>query len=164
MFVFVCLFVCLFLCETIHKTIQILSASRLCLTVFNQSLSQFAERHNFPPDVTSSFANLALGAVLLLGSYSDQLSLVFQEWSLYNANFSRLIQHAGQFSYRPLSADVNGSVIDSRTYFSIRQFLYRRNRTVLENDLFITNWVRGEVELWNACACLSVYGCFCIDV
>ena len=109
------------------------------MPVFKESLTDFAKRHNFPPDVTSSFANLALGTLLLKGG--DAFSSVYDVWKNNNANFSRLIQHAAQFAYRPLASDSSSSVVDSRTYYVMKEFLSQRDPGLLKNDTFVTNWV-----------------------
>ena len=89
--------------------------------------------------MTSSFANLALGTLLLKGG--DAFSAVYEVWRNNNANFSSLIQHVAQFAYRPLSSDSSNNMIDSRTYYVMEDFLSQRDRGLLENDSFVTNWV-----------------------
>ncbi|XP_070207594.1 uncharacterized protein [Littorina saxatilis] len=126
-------------CPLGKATLNKIKNNRLCLEVYNQSLSDYAEAHSLPPDVTSSFANLALGA--LLASGGDHFSSVFDVWKNSNANFSRLIQHADTFAYRPLSTNSSANVIDSRSYYIIEKFLSQRDSGELEKDAFVTNWI-----------------------
>eukprot|EP00820_Chromera_velia_P020951 Cvel_29564.t1-p1 / transcript=Cvel_29564.t1 / gene=Cvel_29564 / organism=Chromera_velia_CCMP2878 / gene_product=hypothetical protein / transcript_product=hypothetical protein / location=Cvel_scaffold4063:1-3527(-) / protein_length=513 / sequence_SO=supercontig / SO=protein_coding / is_pseudo=false len=94
---------------------------------------------NVPPDFDDSFVNLGLGALL-----KEQRKEFPQSWAAFegmNGNNWMASRALVQFAYRPESDDFDQSVLDPRTYFWIREFLWEKTGQV-EGGLFLpSTWV-----------------------
>ncbi|XP_076451206.1 uncharacterized protein LOC143287147 [Babylonia areolata] len=126
-------------CPLASQGLQEIRNDKVCLQYFNQSLSDYAKRHNYPPDVTSSFANLALGALLHMGG--DGFSSAHDVWRSKNANMTHLVDHASRFAYQPLSSEASNNVIDSRAYYVIQEYLSQQGSNASENVSLVTCWI-----------------------
>jgi len=75
-----------------------------------------------PADFDDSALNWTLGVSLF------QLRNIFPElWFVYSAkkfDFSKLARHAVEYSYRPFSDEKNVNVIDPRSFYAMREFLW----------------------------------------
>lgn len=127
-------------CTVGKETLSSIEKNKLCKNAFDASLADFAKLHNFPPDVTSSFANLAFGALLRKGGKS--YSAAFQVWENANKNYSLLTKHASTFAYKPSAEDVNVNIIDSRTYHNLAGYLGNASLSeMIQNAHLLTNWI-----------------------
>ncbi|KAK7486103.1 hypothetical protein BaRGS_00022712 [Batillaria attramentaria] len=127
-------------CTGGKQSLANIKQNALCLEVFQTSLADYAKRYNFPPDITSSFANLALGALLKKGGKSYEAA--FEVWENANRNFSSLTQHVSSFAYKPDSKNAKENIIDSRTYYNLAGFLSGDTASEKENSVELcTNWI-----------------------
>ncbi|KAL8620082.1 hypothetical protein ACOMHN_015364 [Nucella lapillus] len=127
-------------CPQTSQALQDIQGDELCLPYFNESLSESAKRYNFPPDVTSSFANLALGVLLQMAGDNASASAL-EAWKKKNAKMTSLVKHVYQFAYRPLTSESPNNVIDSRLYYVMEKYLSQRSSGFLENAAFVTYWI-----------------------
>ena len=88
-----------------------------------------------PPDFDDTFVNLGFGS--LLSKYKSQS--LFQKWKVNNSDVLGVFEAVKKYAYRPFSSNLT-SLIDPRTYFYIRSFLYSIENTSYP-AAFVTTWV-----------------------
>ena len=75
-----------------------------------------------PADFDDTFVNIGLGSLLM----EQRLSFpdAFVEWTLNNTKLETAFNALKTFSYRPFQQELDYSLIDPRTFFYLRDFLY----------------------------------------
>ncbi len=96
---------------------------------------------HIPADFDDSSVNIGLGAML---SAHHPNQLLFQRWKENNSNFTQVFNKLKKYAYRPFSSDENG-IIDSRTYFAMRSYLYSLEERHLP-AAFVTTWAHSISE------------------
>ena len=87
--------------------------------------------------------NLGLGATL--SKLKNQYPKVFNSWLANNTDVNRLAEVTSKYAYRPFDSDVNKNVIDTRTYFWTREFIYEAQSSGQPLAL-ITTWIQNIEE------------------
>ncbi len=90
-----------------------------------------------PPDFDDTYVNLGLGS--LLSKYKLSHQDFFQKWKINNTNSLAVFQALKMYAYRPFSPNLATSLIDPRTYFYIRNFLYSIEDSPYP-AAFVTTW------------------------
>lgn len=94
-----------------------------------------------PADFDDTSVNLGLGTLLKNYSAANEKDF-FQRWWTNNTNFTNALQALKLYAYRPLSSNNDSNTIDPRTYFYMRDYLYRlkeENRPAA----FVPTWVHN---------------------
>ena len=76
-----------------------------------------------PADFDDTFVNVGLGSLLMEQRFS--FPNAFVEWTLNNTKLETVFDALKTFSYRPFHQDLDCSLIDPRTFFYLRNFLYK---------------------------------------
>lgn len=86
-----------------------------------------------------------MGLGTLLKEYSSINGTAYQSWSRRNQNIRGVVAALKKYAYRPFSTSTDSNLIDSRSFFHLRDFIYEmqsQNRTVA----FITTWIMDLSE------------------
>ncbi len=93
------------------------------------------EAFRLPPDFDDSLLNAGLGSLL----FSSNLPVeVYNNWKEANKNYTYIFKALKKYAYRPFSSGEE-SLVDPRTYFYIRKYLYSINNTQYP-AAFVTTW------------------------
>jgi len=109
---------------------------------FTQGKSkEFLKRFNMPPDTDDTGLALCLGASLKKSSekFPDAAHL----WDKNNHRFSEILKMIKHYAYRPFSENKDSNIIDPRTYYWMREYLQKQDKS---NGLFITTWLQNVYE------------------
>jgi len=80
---------------------------------------------HIPADADDTFVNMGLGSLLQKYKYHDT---VYSKWLQANPHISNPIKKLLQYSYQPFGYNLNNSIIDPRSYFYLRNFLYENEK------------------------------------
>jgi hypothetical protein len=96
-----------------------------------------------PADFDDTFVNLGLGAMLMQQrlDFPDP----FVEWTLNNTRLGTVFESIKKYAYRPFSNSLDSNLIDPRTYFYMRDFLYSVQEEG-KNLSLITTWIMNFSE------------------
>ena len=98
---------------------------------------------HIPADFDDTFVNIGLGS--LLHSAPDNSSTLYSMWQRNNSNFVAAMKALVQYAYRPLSEDVDSSLIDPRTYFFMKDYLYSRVANT-STAAFVSTWAQNLTQ------------------
>jgi len=96
-----------------------------------------------PADFDDTFVNIGFGS--LLAKYSVISSGPYQAWRSKNSKFVQAFEALKLYVYRPLSGNIDSDLIDPRTFYYLREYLY----SVQDNDqpaAFVVTWVQNMTE------------------
>ena len=96
-----------------------------------------------PADFDDTFVNIGFGA--LLANYSSISKGPYEAWWTNNTNFTDAMKALKKYAYRPLSDNVDTSLIDPRTFLYMRDYLY----LIQEKNMsaaFVPTWVQNLTE------------------
>lgn len=96
-----------------------------------------------PKDFDDTFINIGLGH-LLKNVYNSNLTL-YKTWSSRNQNLQGVLDALKKYVYRPFSNDLNSNIIDPRTYFYLREFIYD-SQSRNESLALVTTWILNLAE------------------
>ena len=96
--------------------------------------------YHIPPDFDDTFVNLGFGFLLSNRSASDSL---YPLWWKSNSNNIEALKALKMFAYRPFSNDTNSNLIDSRTFFYLRDYLYEIQQENRLPAVFATTWAQN---------------------
>lgn len=89
---------------------------------------------------------MGLGALLSgHASRNHQSSALFQDWTKENINFVQSITALKKYAYRPDSDTLDYGMLDPRTFFYIREYLYQME-TQNKKGAFVVTWVLNLSE------------------
>lgn len=86
---------------------------------------------NVAPDADDTSVNIMVGS--LLKRYTSN-STYYARWLKDNPHISTAIKTIMQYTYQPFGNTINNSLVDSQTYFYLRNFLYH-NKELGNTDL-----------------------------
>jgi len=87
-----------------------------------------------PADFDDTFVNIGFGS--LLAKYSVISSGPYQAWRSKNSKFVQAFEALKLYVYRPLSGNIDSDLIDPRTFYYLREYLY----SVQDNDSLQHLW------------------------
>ena len=96
-----------------------------------------------PADFDDTFVNIGFGS--LLAKYGVTSSGPYQAWRSNNSNLVRAFEALKLYAYRPLSGNIDSDLIDPRSFYYLREYLY----PVHENNqpaAFVATWVQNITE------------------
>ncbi len=111
----------------------------LIAEVDNDALNAFC----IPPDFDDTYLNLGLGATL--SNLKNQYPKVYNSWLSNNTEINRLAEVTSKYAYRPFDLDLDKNVIDTRTYFWSREFIYEA-QSAGQPLALITTWIQNIGE------------------
>jgi hypothetical protein len=111
----------------------------LIAEVDNDALNAFC----IPPDFDDTYLNLGLGATL--SKLKNQYPKVYNSWLSNNTEINRLAEVTSKYAYRPFDLDIDKNVIDTRTYFWSREFIYEA-QSAGQPLALITTWIQNIGE------------------
>ncbi len=93
-----------------------------------------------PADFDDSALNWTLGSSLF--RLRNAFPEMWSAWSANNFDFNKLARHAVEYSYRPFCNDKNVNAIDPRTFYAIRELLWRLEESGCGTPEFmlLTTW------------------------
>jgi hypothetical protein len=102
-----------------------------------------------PADFDDSALNWTLGSSLF--QHRGELPELWFDWSANNFDFNKLAQHAVECSYRPFCKDKNVNAIDPRSFYAIREFLWKQEESGCGTSEFslLTTWastIKGNLQ------------------
>jgi hypothetical protein len=99
-----------------------------------------ASAFSLPSDFDDSALNWSLGFSLY--KLSEKIHEPWLTWSSYNFKFEKLAKRTIDCAYRPFANDNNLSVIDPRSFFAIREFLWNleANKRGTPDFALLTTW------------------------
>lgn len=103
-----------------------------------------------PKDFDDTFINIGLGN-LLKDVYNSNSSL-YKKWLSNNQNLQGVLDVLKKYAYRPFSSEVNSNIIDPRTYFYLRDFIYNsqsRNESLALVSTWILNLAEDKVSFYK---------------
>ena len=109
--------------------------------IFEYLSHRWKETTKITPDFDSGAANIGVGSWL---SRYHVNQIPFQMWKEKNSNFTLYFKDLKKYAYRPFNTDERGT-IDSRTYFSLREFF----NSIAEEHYpaaFVTTWILSISE------------------
>ena len=108
--------------------------------VFRQD---FVNEFHIPADADDTFVNIGLGSLLQKYKYHDA---AYSKWLQANPHISYPIVKLLQYSYQPFGDTLNNSIIDTRTYFYLRNFFYE-SENLRNTDLKLpATWMTSFYE------------------
>ena len=100
--------------------------------------------YHFPPDADDTFVNIGLGS--LLHKYKGH-NTAYSKWLQANPNISNAIFELLHYSYQPFGDTLdNSSIIDPRSYFYLRNFLYKNENLKINNLRLPAVWMSNFNE------------------
>ena len=87
---------------------------------------------HLPADADDTFVNMGLGG--LLHKYKDHDTIAYSKWLQTNPHISNAIAEVSHYSYQPFGDTIDKCMIDPRSYFYLRNFLYK-NENLGNTDL-----------------------------
>ena len=96
-----------------------------------------------PADFDDTFVNIGFGS--LLAKYGVISSGPYQAWRSKNSKFVQAFEALKLYAYRPLSGNIDSDLIDPRTFYYLREYLY----SVQDNNqpaAFVVTWVQNMTE------------------
>ena len=98
---------------------------------------------HIPPDADDTFVNIGLGS--LLHKYKDH-NTAYLKWLQDNPHISNAVTKLLHYSYQPFGDTIDKCIIDPRSYFYLRNFLYK-NKNLGNTDLvFPPTWMISFYE------------------
>jgi len=96
--------------------------TRTVATFYLLNRYSIVQAFKIPADFDDTFVNIGLGSLLM----EQRLSFpnAFVEWTLNNTKLELAFDALKTFSYCPFQQDLDCSLIDPRTFFYLRDFLY----------------------------------------
>ena len=92
-------------------------------------------------DADDTFINIGFGSLLL--KYKDT---IYSKWLQANPHISNAIAELINYSYQPFGDTLDSSIIDPRTYFYLRDFLYKNENLGNKNLMLPTTWMLSFSE------------------
>ena len=109
-------------------------------------VSNLMTHFKIPSDADDTACNLALGTALL--RFKDSFPVSSSLWLTANQNIQSIFQYFIKYAYRPFSNDESESIIDSRTYFWMHDFLNKHSQSEdLQSVAFISTWFQSLKEI-----------------
>ena len=96
-----------------------------------------------PADFDDTFVNLGFGS--LLANYALISKGPFEAWQTNNTNFVQAVEAIKKYAYRPRSGNIDTDLIDPRTFFYMREYLF----SMEENNqpgAFVVTWIQNLSE------------------
>lgn len=103
----------------------------------------FTDDFHIPADADDTFVNIGLGSLLQKSVYHDT---AYSKWLQVNPHISNAISKLLRDSYQPFGDTVNNSIIDPRTYFYLRNFLYESEKLKNTSLKLPTTWMISFYE------------------
>ena len=104
-----------------------------------------AAAFHIPADFDDTFVNIGMGALLASYSATNHSSLPFQTWMKYNENFTKAMAALKKYAYRPHSGNLDNGMVDTRTYFYIREYLHEMEAEKRQGA-FVLTWALNLTE------------------
>ena len=116
---------------------QLLNINYNFLSIIRLSLT---EAFNIPADADDTFVNIGFGS--LLKNYQTFSAAPFEAWKINNTELVKAIEALKLYAYRPFSDSLDTNLIDTRTYFYLRDFLYAANAAKQPLAL-VSTWIQN---------------------
>lgn len=100
------------------------------------------DSYHIPADSDDTFVNLGFGFLLSQRQSQDGFKL----WQKRNWNRIEVMKALKKYAYRPFSNDTNSNLIDTRTYFYLRDYLYDIQQSNKHLAVFATTWSQNLEE------------------
>ena len=104
-----------------------------------EDLSKF----HIPADADDTFVNIGLGSLLF--KYKDHDTAYFK-WLQANPHISNAITELLNYSYQPFGDTLDNTIIDPRSYFYLRKFLYKNEKLGINNLKLPATWMMSFNE------------------
>ena len=98
---------------------------------------------NIPADFDDTFVNLGLGAMLTQQRFKFPNAHI--EWTVNNTHLETVFENLKKYAYRPFSDIQDSNIVDPRTFFYMREFLYSVE-TVNPDLSIVPTWVMNFTE------------------
>jgi len=100
---------------------------------------------HIPADADDTFVNIGLGGLLEKSKYET----AYSKWQQDNPNIDIPIKAGTEYNYQPFgpqSTDINKGLVDPRSYFYLRNFLYERQNQSAYSLSLPTTWMISFTE------------------
>ena len=98
---------------------------------------------HIPADADDTFVNIGLGS--LLHKYKDH-DTAYSKWLQANPHISTAIINLLNYSYQPFGDTFDNRIIDPRSYFYLRNFLYKSENLRINNLKLPATWMMSFNE------------------
>ena len=113
----------------------------LMLSLRQEAVNEF----HIPADADDTFVNIGLGGLLETSKYKTSYS----KWRQDNPNITIPLKAGTDYNYQPFgpqSTDINKGLVDPRSYFYLRNFLYERQNQSAYSLSLPTTWMISFTE------------------
>ncbi len=126
----------------------------MCLYAISCFCSEtISEAFYIPPDFDDTFINMGLGS--LLKNYQHVSATPYKVWSADNQNLNGVLESLKKYAYRPFNSEINTNIIDPRTFFYMRDFIYEaqsQNRPLALITTWITDITKNAITFYKRVA------------